>query len=157
MSIVVQRNDAIELNIVRYCASITPAQLMAFAHQNRAEPANALSDTLIIVEEAADFSAVPFSTLDSLREIYRAIYQAHSLTMVRLSAWLCQSPDARDWVRYWLHGRGPNDGFGAAVQMFDTLAEACDWLVLSPPEMALVKSGAGFREIKRIGPQPPTR
>ena len=56
-------------------------------------------------------------------------------------------------MRHWLSG-DIREGMSSAVRQFDTLAEAGEWLVLSPTEIALAERRESFIEIARFDHAP---
>jgi hypothetical protein len=147
MGIVLRRNGAIELNLVEYRASVTPAELSRLAQFQADHLASCKSDALNLITADADFSAVDHAALDALLAFYRDVYQNIDFQLLRRAAWVCASPSALAHLDYWLRDRTHRDGFSTDVRMFDTIAAASEWLLLTAAEAAMVQSGEGFTDI----------
>lgn len=150
MTVVLRRNETLELNMVEYRGSVTLAELAALAgwHEDKCDQLR--SDTLNIVLPGTDFHAVDLAALDALFAHYRDLYGGLVFQILRRSAWICQSDAAQSHVSHWLTGRNTRDGMSSDVRQFTTFAEAGDWLVLSEAATATLESGAGFVERARF-------
>jgi hypothetical protein len=60
-------------------------------------------------------------------------------------------------VDYWLGAADMREAMSSAVRKFDTYAEAGDWLLLSPAELAMAQRGEGFVELAVFDDGPPAR
>lgn len=149
MTIVLRHNAALELNLVEYLGSVTFAELQTLAASQADNVSKLKNDTLTVVHPGCDFSSVAFAELDALFDHYRILFAPMQLQIYRRSAWICRSPAALPHVNHWLGERDMRQGMLSDVRMFDTYAEAGDWLILSDAELALVERGEGFVEIAR--------
>ena len=149
MTIVLAHNDVLELNLVESSGPITLGELGAIAAYGARHPEFLKSDTLAIVQPGAVF-AVSFAELDALFSRYAKLYGRLDFQIYRRSAWLCRSPAAQPHVDYWVGGRDLKEALSSAVRQFESLAEACDWLLLSASDLAAVERADGFTEIARF-------
>jgi hypothetical protein len=147
VTVVLRHNDKLELNRVEYHGAVSLAELVALAEFQAANPTWLTYDTLSFVLPGAHFSAIDEDQLDTLFEAYRALFQPLNFLIMRRSAWLCQSAAARQHVLYWLRGRDTRESMSSDVRLFETFADAGDWLVLNADETDTLRSGAGFAEI----------
>lgn len=149
MPIVLRHNEKLELNQIQYSGSVTLAELTALAEFQAANPTWLTFDSLAIVAPGANFHTVDKSALDALYAKYAELFASMHFLILRGSAWICQSAEAEEHVRYWLGDRDMRDAVSSDVRRFDGFAEAADWLVLSPSATATLERGDGFAEIFR--------
>ncbi len=154
MTVVLRHSETLELNLVEYAGDVTLAQLKALAAFAARNPAMLKRDNLNIALPGADFASVTFSALDALFARYRALYAQLEFQIYRRAAWVCLSPPVEPYLSYWLGERDLRAAFAANVRRFDNLAEAGDWLLLSPAEIAQVDSCDGFVEHARFDDLP---
>lgn len=150
MTVVLRHNETLELNLVEYAGAITDAQLKAVAAYGSSHISFLQSDALNIVRQDADFSAVDFKALDALFIRYRSLYAPLNFQIYRRAAWLCLSTAAEPHIQYWVGGHDLRGAMSSAVRKFATLAEAGDWLLLSPAEIEAIERGEGFVELFNI-------
>lgn len=150
MTILLQYNPALELNLVAYQDAISLAELKALARFSAAHPDVLKSDALNIVRPGADFSAVSLPALDDLFASYRVLFEPLKLEIYRRAAWICHCDAARPYVEHWLAGRDMRKGMSSEVRQFETYEEAADWLVLGAQEAHLLERGEGFAEVARF-------
>lgn len=146
MTIVLRRNEGLELNLVEYRETVTLPELKCLAAFATAQPLYMKSDSLNVILPGAAF-AVDQATLDALFELYRELYATLSFEMLRRSAWVCLSPEAAPALAHWLSGDA-RQGMSSAVRGFDSMAEAGEWLLLNPAESAAAERGEGFAHVK---------
>lgn len=153
MTIVLAHNDVLELNRVEYSNTVTLDELKAIAAYGARHPEFLKSDTLAIVQPDAQF-VVSFTELDALFSRYAKLYGRLDFQIYRRSAWFCRSSAAQPHIDYWVGGRDLKEALSSAVRQFQSLAEACDWLLLSASDLAAVERADGFAEIARfeVGP-----
>ena len=149
MTIVLAHNNDLELNLVEYSGAVTLDELKAIAAYGARHPEFLKSDTLAIVRPDGDFR-VGFAELDALFARYAKLYGRLDFQIYRRSAWLCRSPAAQSHIDYWVGGRDLKETLSSAVRQFASLAEACDWLLLSAADIAAVERSEGFIEIARF-------
>ncbi|GAM98809.1 hypothetical protein U91I_02445 [alpha proteobacterium U9-1i] len=145
-----RHNPELELNRVDYVGSVSLGELKALADFNVNTPQWLKPDTLALVLPGADFLSVDLGELDALFAHYRTIYQRMSFHIMRRSAWLCLSPVAMKHVGYWVGDRDTRTGMSSHVRLFETYADAGDWLLLQADELEQVKNTIGFDEIFRV-------
>jgi hypothetical protein len=150
VTVVLRRNETLELSVVEYRDAVTLNELVALTRWQADQCERLRDDTLNIVLPGADFYAVDLGALDALFAHYRELYGELVFEILRRSAWLCQSPAAQGHVDHWLAGRNTRENMSTDVRQFDTFAEAGDWLVLSEAATADMESGVGFIEIARF-------
>jgi hypothetical protein len=151
VTIVLRHNETLELNLVEYRDSILLSELKALAGYVAARPEHMRRDNIGIVMPGGVFSGVEMTALDSLFALYRDLYSTLEFQMLRRAAWVCQSPAAQAHVDHWLSG-DTKGAMSSAVRRFDTISEACEWLVLSTAEAPGIERREGFAEVMRFGP-----
>lgn len=156
MTVILRHSERLELNLIEYAGAVTLTQLKALAGFAARNPDMLRRDNLNLVHEDGDFSAIPLPALDALFARYRALYGQLRFQIYRRAAWVCRSSAAEPYVAYWLGERDLREAFAANVRRFDTLAEAGDWLLLSPGEMALLERGESFADVAAFE-DPPLR
>lgn len=149
MTIVLRHSEKLELNLIEYRDTISLAELHALAAFAAANPQHMVRDALAVIMPGARFSDVDAAALDQLFAHYRQLYAKVEFQLLRRSAWLCLSPEAAPQVRHWLRGDA-REAMSSAVRQFETYAEAGEWLVLNPEEIALLERGETFVEITRF-------
>lgn len=147
MPVVLSHNEALELNLAEYTGLITIAQLAEVAGFGARRPDFLKADTLNVVHADTDFGGVALAELDALFARYKALFAPLNFQIYRRSAWLCLNTAAEGHVNYWLGEHDMREAMSSAVRKFDTYAEAGDWLLLSPAELALVERGEGFTQL----------
>jgi hypothetical protein len=145
--VVLSHNEMLELNLAEYTGVITLAQLTEVAGFGAKHPNFLKADTLNVVREDADFSAVDLTELDTLFARYKALFASLNFQIYRRSAWLCLNKAAEAHVSYWLGEHDMREAMSSAVRKFESYADAGDWLLLSGAELALVERGEGFTEL----------
>lgn len=153
MTIVLRHSDRLELNLVEYRDTISLAQLTALSAFAAANPEHMVRDALAVIMPGARFSNVDAPALDALFARYRGLYSQLEFQILRRSAWLCLSPEAAPQLSHWLTGDA-REGMSSAVRQFDSYAEAGEWLVLNPEEIALLEHGETFVELSRFADAP---
>lgn len=147
MPVVLSHNETLELNLVEYTGLITLDQLTQVAAFGAKHPDFLKADTLNVVREDVDFSAVDLGELDALFARYKALFAPLNFEIYRRSAWLCLDKAAETHVNYWLGEHDMREAMSTAVRKFDTYAEAGEWLLLGAAELALVERGEGFTQL----------
>ena len=147
MTVVLRHNEALELNRVEYRGSVTLAELIALADYQAAEPTWLSYDCLSLIMPGADFKTIDFDALNDVFMKYSALFEPLDFVIFRRSAWVCQSQAARAHVDHWIGDRDTRAGMSSDLRQFDSFAEACDWLVLSREQAAMVERGESFKDI----------
>jgi hypothetical protein len=153
---VLHHNEALELNLVDYRGGVTLAELRALAAFMAHNPAHLQRDTLNIIQPGSDFAAISLAELDTLFAYYTKLFAPLKLQIMRRGAWVCRSAAAQAHLDHWLRG-DTRKAMSSTVRAFDTLADAGDWLLLNPAEMALVERGQGFADVARFTAAAPAR
>jgi len=146
VSIVVRYSERLELNLVEYSGEITLPQLHALAAYGARHPVFLRADALNVVRPDANFS-VDFAVLDALFARYQELYARLQFQIYRRSAWICLSAAAEGHIVHWTGANDMREALSSNVRMFASFAEAADWLMLSPAELAQVERGEGFSEL----------
>ena len=154
MPVVLRHNETLELNLAEYMGVITLAQLVGVAGFGAKHPDFLKADTLNVIHENADFSAVDLTELDALFARYKALFAPLNFQIYRRSAWLCLSTAAVPYVDHWLGEHDMREAMSSAVRRFETYADAGDWLLLSAAELAQVERGEGFTELAAFDDMP---
>ncbi len=150
MSVRFQHHDALEINRIDYGGALSADEFYAHAHFRLAQPQWLNYDHINVILPDADASALTRGVLDALFLKHQALFDTHKLLIMRRSAWICQSPGARPLLDYWLSDQDKTRAAHTEVRLFETFEAAGEWLVLTPPQSALVARGEGFREIARF-------
>jgi hypothetical protein len=150
VTVVLRHNHALELGLVEYRNSVTLTELEALADFQAAHPESMRSDSLNYVLPGTDFRSVELASLDALHARYSALFRPLNLQIYRRGAWICASDAARVHVQHWLGGRDMRKAMSSEVRLFETFAEAGDWLILTPSESAALERGEGFAEVVRF-------
>ncbi|MBI3438813.1 MAG: hypothetical protein HY054_09250 [Proteobacteria bacterium] len=149
MTVALRHNAALELNRVEFSGSVTAAELAALADFQSDHPRWLPYDCLNIILPHADFDSIAFDSLNGIFVKYRSLFEPMQFVILRRSAWICQSLAAEAHLHHWMANRNTRDGMSTDVRRFNSIAEACDWLILSAPHAADAESGAGFDDIIR--------
>ena len=149
-------NETLELNLVEYRGGVTLAELKALAAFMAHNPQHLQRDTLNIIQAGCDFAAIQLAELDTLFAYYAKLYAPLNLQIMRRAAWVCRSAAAKSHLDHWLSGDARKK-MSSTVRAFESVAEAADWLLLSPAELALLESGEDFTPIARFTASAPAR
>jgi hypothetical protein len=152
--VVLSHNATLELNLAEYTGIVTIAQLIEVAGFGAKHPDFLKADTLNVVRADTDFSAVDLGELDALFARYKALFAPLNFQIYSRSAWLCLNRTAVPHVDHWLGGHDMREAMSSAARKFETYAEAGDWLLLSPAELALIERGEGFTELATFDDAP---
>lgn len=147
MPVTVRHNAALELLLVEYRGTITWDELKALAAFGARHPDYLRRETLSWVLPCGRFGDIEFARLDALFEHYRQLYAPIDFQIFRRSAWLCESAEALEHVRYWLTGRDAREAMSSTVRHFTGLAEAGEWLLLNEREVRLLERREGFEDL----------
>lgn len=153
LTVILRRNETLELNLVEFIGAITLDELKAVAKFQADKPDLLASDCLNIVRTGARFDAVTAEDLDLLFEHYRKLFSPLRLQIFRRAVWLCEDDGARGHVAYWM-SRDAKEGMSSTLKHCHTFAEAADWLLLTDTERGLLDGAEGFDEIVRFSLPP---
>jgi hypothetical protein len=151
VTIVLRHNETLELNLVEYRDSVSMSDLKALASFVATRDEHMRRDSIGIVMPGAVFNNVEMAALDSLFALYRDLYSTLDFQMLRRAAWICESAAAQPYVTHWLSG-DTRGAMSSAVRQFDSVADACEWLMLSVADAPLIERREGFLEVTRFGP-----
>ncbi|WP_395645373.1 hypothetical protein [Terricaulis sp.] len=155
MTVILRRNEALELNLVEYRGRISLAELQAVAKFQADKPNLLASDCLNRVCADADFGAITFAMLDTMHEHYSKLFAPLRLQIFRRAAWFCEAEGPRGHVAHWL-SQDTRETMSSTVKHCHTFADAADWLLLMDAERGMLERGEGFDEIARFdGPPEP--
>lgn len=149
MTIVLRHHGEFELNFVEYSGAVTPAEIMALADFQSGQPTLLTYDLLALIKPDTDLAAVQFSKLDAMYARYRDIFRPLNLVIIRRVAWVCESPSARSHLQHWLGEPEISKTFASDIRVFETRAEAAEWLVYDPAKAAAIVRGDGFTDLAR--------
>lgn len=151
MTVIIRRNEAVELNLVEFVGDISVDELKAMAKFQSDKPELLTSDCLNVVRAGATFNHVTFQQLDALFEHYRTLFSPLRLQIFRRAAWLCEDDGPKAHITHWL-SRDAREGMSSTVKQCCSFAEAADWLLLTDMERSMLECGEGFDEIARFAP-----
>jgi len=149
VTVILRRNEALELNLVEFAGSITLDELKAVAKFQADKPDLLASDCLNVVRAGGDFNSVTFAELDMLFEHYRKLFSPLRLEIFRRAAWLCEDEGPKAHVAHWM-SRDAKEGMSSTLKHCHSFAEAADWLLLMDAERGLLERAEGFAEIARF-------
>jgi hypothetical protein len=149
LTVILRRNELLEMNLVEFIGEVTLDELKAVAKFQADKPDLLASDCLNVVRAGASFSNVSFEQLDVLFEHYRALFAPLRLQIFRRAVWLCEDEGPKPHVTHWM-SRDAKEGMASTLKQCDTFADAADWLLLMDAERALLERGEGFDEIVRF-------
>lgn len=157
MTVIIRRNEAVELNLVEFVGDISLDELKAVAKFQADKPDLLASDCLNVVRAGANFNLVTFQQLDALFEHYRMLFSPLRLQIFRRAVWLCEDDGPKPHITHWL-SRDTREGMSSTVKQCHSFAEAADWLLLMDVERSMLERGEGFDEIARFAlPAEPAR
>ena len=149
MTVIFRRNDALELNLCEFTGAIGLNELKALAKYQADKPEILGSDTLNLVRQNGDFSAITFEMLSMLFEHYKVLFTPLRLQIFRRAVWLCEDDGPKAHIVHWL-SQDAKEGMSSTVKQCHSFAEAADWLLLMDAERAKLETGEGFEEIARF-------
>ena len=149
MTVILRRNEKLELNLVEFIGTITLDELRAVAKFQADKPDLLASDCLNVVRAGGDFNTVTFTQLDAMFEHYRKLFTPLRLEIFRRAVWLCEDEGPRAHVAHWM-SRDAKEGMSSTLKHCHTFAEAADWLLLMDAERTLLERGEGFDEVARF-------
>jgi len=149
LTVILRRNETLELNLVEFIGSITLDELKAVAKFQADKPVLLGSDCLNVVRAGGDFNTVSFQQLDMLFEHYRKLFTPLRLQIFRRAVWLCEDEGPKAHIAHWM-SRDAKEGMSSTLKHCHTFAEAADWLLLMDAERSLLERAEGFDDIERF-------
>ncbi len=143
-------HDELEIHRIEYDGHLVIDELLAHAQFRAQNPQWLNYDHLNVVLPSTDASMITRGALEDLRRQHRNLFETEKLLILRRSAWVCLSPSALNLLQFWVDVQARRSDSYVDVRMFPTIDEAGRWLVLGAKEIALAKSGEGFRELGRF-------
>lgn len=150
MPIVLRHNDVLEISRVEYSGAIRAKDLHDHAEYNAANPAWLGFDCISVIHADVHIAGLSLTELDGVFKAHRQLFEPLNLMFMRRSGWVCDSPMAQRFLGHWIGKRNADKSPWADVRQFESMDAAAEWLLLSPANAALLKSGEGFREIARF-------
>ena len=150
MPIVLRHNETLELSRVEYCGTMRAQDLHDHAAYNAANPIWLGFDCVSVIHPDIDVSSISLGNLDGVFTAHRELFEPLGLMFMRRSGWVCESPDGQRFLSHWLAKRNLDRSPWAEVRQFDTFKAAGEWMLLSAANIAILKSGEGFKEIRRF-------
>lgn len=154
MTISFQHNPELELNRIAYSGMLSIEEMLEHAKFRAAHPQWLNYDHINIALPGTDARHITREALDDLFSKHQALFLTQTLLIRRRSAWVCESPAARETLEYWLGDRNAKPRAMTDVRLFDTLEAAADWLLLRGREKALAVASEGFEDIARFSAPP---
>jgi hypothetical protein len=154
VTVLVRHSPTLNLNFVECSGVVSTEQLGALAACASQHETLLKSDSLNIVRAGADFSGVDMAALGALYAHYQKLYKPLQFQVYRRTAWICQCPSALPRVDFWVRGDEARKAFATNTRRLETLAEAAEWLLLSPDESAMLESGESFAEFAHFDDEP---
>jgi hypothetical protein len=149
LTVILRRNDTLELNLVEFIGDITLDELKAVAKFQAGRPDLLASDCLNVVRSGGNFNAVTFQDLDMLFEHYRKLFTPLRLQIFRRAVWLCEDDGPKGHINHWM-SRDAKEGMSSTLKHCHSFAEAADWLLLMDTERGMLERAEGFEEIVRF-------
>lgn len=128
--------------------------LHAHARYNADHPILLGFDCVSVIHADIDLSSLSLDKLDGVFTTHRQLFEPLHLMFMRRSAWVCESPAGQKFLSHWLAKRNNDKSPWADVRQFDSFEAASAWMLLAPENAAILKSGAGFKEIARFDAAP---
>jgi hypothetical protein len=148
--IVLRHNETLELSRVDYSGVMRAQDLYDHAAYNAANPIWLGFDCISVIHPDLDASAISLSNLESVFSTHRQMFEPLNLMFMRRSAWICESPTGQRLLSHWLEKRNVDKSPWAEVRQFESFEAASEWMLLSAENAAVLKSGAGFKEIAQF-------
>ena len=117
---------------------------------NAANPIWLGFDCVSVIHPDIDVSSISLGNLDGVFTAHRELFEPLGLMFMRRSGWVCESPDGQRFLSHWIAKRNLDRSPWAEVRQFDTFEAAGEWMLLSAANIAILKSGEGFKEITRF-------
>lgn len=152
MPIVLRHNQTLELSRVEYNGVMHGRDLYDHAAYNAANPIWLGFDCVSVIHDDVDVSGISLPDLDGVFTAHRELFEPLNLMFMRRSAWVCESPTGQRFLSHWMTKRNADKSPWADVRQFDSFDAASEWMLLSPENAAILKSGENFREIASFGP-----
>lgn len=149
MTVILRRNESLELNLAEFRGAIALDELKALARYQADKPELLSSDCLNLVCADADFSGISFAHLDAIFAHYRELFSPLRLQIFRRAAWYCEAEGPKPHITYWL-SLDAREGMATTVKQCHSFAESADWLLLMDAERGVLERGEGFAEIARF-------
>lgn len=150
MPIVLRHNETLELSRVEYSGAMRAEEMFNHAAYNAANPIWLGFDCISVIHPDVDVTAISLANLDGVFSAHRQLFEPLNLMFMRRSAWVCESALGQRFLSHWLAKRNIDKSPWADVRQFDTFEAAGEWMLLTPENIAVVKSGEGFREVARF-------
>lgn len=150
MPIVLRHNPKLELSRVEYFGPMRAIDLHNHAAFNAANPIWLGFDCVSVVHADVEVSGVSLADLDGVFTAHRQLFEPLKLMFMRRSAWVCESAAAQRLLSHWMTKRNADRSPWADVRQFDSFETAGEWMLLTPENIASLKSGDDFQEIARF-------
>lgn len=150
MPIALRHNEALELSRIEYSGAMRAEEMFNHAAFNAANPIWLGFDCVSVIHPDVDVSAISLPNLDVVFSTNRKLFEPLNLMFMRRSAWVCESPQGQRFLSHWLSKRNAEKSPWTDVRQFDTFEAAGEWMLLTPANIAIVKSGEDFKEIARF-------
>lgn len=155
MSIALYENTALAFHVIELNGRLSLDEFRQLGATHAQHRAWAGADTIHIVRESADVSALTPEHIDILRQHYRSLHSGLDLHIIRRAAWLCSSAPVWRLLEYWLVDRHSRDEHKTEVVLAANLDDIHG--VFDAAECAAVREWTGFRLLHRIGDPPDAR
>lgn len=156
MPIVLRHNPTLELSRVEYTGILQAQDLHDHAVFNADNPVWLGFDCVSVIHADVDLSAISLANLDGVFTAHRQLFEPLNLMFMRRSGWVCESPMGQRFLSHWLEKRNADRSPWADVRQFDTFEAAGAWMLLTPENTAILKSGEGFKDVARFASAQPT-
>lgn len=150
MPIVLRHNPTLELSRVEYNGVMSAQDLHDHAAFNAANPIWLGFDCISVIHADVDVTAISLTNLDGVFTAHRQLFEPLNLMFMRRSGWVCESPAGQRFLSHWMTKRNADKSPWADVRQFDSFEAASEWMLLSPENAAILKSGEGFNEVARF-------
>lgn len=153
MTVILRRNEELELNLAEFQGAIALDELKALAKYQADKPHLLASDCLNLVCADADFSSISFAQLDAIFEHYRQLFTPLRLQIFRRAVWYCEAEGPKPHITHWL-SLDAREGMATTIKQCHSFAESADWLLLMDAERGMLERREGFAEIARFDVAP---
>ena len=150
MPIILRHNSKLELSRVEYTGVMRAKDLHDHAAYNAANPVWLGFDCISVIHADVEVSGVSLDSLDGVFTAHRQLFEPLNLMFMRRSGWVCESPAGQRLLSHWMTKRNADKSPWADVRQFDSFEAASNWMLLTPENAAILKSGQDFTEIARF-------
>lgn len=142
MPISLSHNADLGVRIVSLEGRLALSEIADLLALQRSDHALTAADSVQIVQDDIDLSALTAEDRACLRASFNQLHQSLDLFVLRRSLWVCRNEPAYSMAQRWLDGRNTRDGQSTEARLVRELHEAGD--LFSKEELSMIAAGKGF-------------